>query len=259
MNVLHPLLSIKNNPKLKYSVIAILLYLFFLIYSLPASIALSFVSLPKNIVLSSVSGTAWSGQARQVKYSAVNFGLLKWQIHPLHLLAGKLVADISLRNDEQYIHSEISLGLSGAVELEDTRFLVDIASLQPLTYGMPFSYAGYVKGDFPVSFIHKNRYLQFTGQLDVMDLKLISPQQQLFGDLHVDFSAEKEGGSSARIKDTGGPLSISGKLSLSKNAMLHLSTKLSARETGSSLDQLLSLFGKKDQSGRVQLNTQFQL
>ena len=90
-------------------------------------------------------------------------------------------------------------------------------------------------------------------------MKLTSPQQASFGDLHLDFNAEKEGGSSASIKDSGGPLSISGKLSLSKNAVLHLSTKLSARETGSSLDQMLSILGKKDQSGRVQLNTRFQL
>lgn len=259
MNVSRVFLALKNNQKLKYIVIAITLYLFFLIYTLPASFALSFVQLPKNIVLSSVSGTAWSGQARQVKYSSVNLGLLKWKIHPLHMLIGKFAADISLTNGEQYLHSEISLGLSGAVELEETRFFIDISTLQPLTYGMPFSYAGYAKGDFPVSYIHKNHYLQLTGQLDLNDLKLTSPQQQLFGDIHVDFSATKDGGSSADITDAGGPLRISGKLNMDKNAMLHLSAKLSARETGSSLDQLLSLFGKKDQSGRIQLNSQLRL
>ena len=259
MNVSQAFLVLKNNQKLRYFLIAILLYVFFLIYSLPASFALSFVQLPKNIMVSSVSGSVWSGQARQVKYSSVDFGFLKWQIHPLYLLTGKLAASISLRNGEHSIQSDISLGLSGAVELVDTRFLIDIASLQPLTYGMPFSYAGHATGDFPVIFIDKSHYLQFTGQLDLNDLKLTSPQQQLFGDINVEFSADKDGGSSARITDTGGPLKISGKLKLDKHAVLHLSAKLSARETGSSLDQLISLFGKKDQSGRVQLNTQLRL
>ena len=257
MKFLHVFLALRNNQK--YIVSAILLYLFFLIYSLPASFALLFIQLPKNIVLSSVSGTVWSGQARQVKYSSVNFGLLKWQIQPLHMLTGKLAANISLRNGKQFIRSEISIGLSGAIELEETRFLIDIESLQPLTYGMPFSYAGQLAGDFPVSFIHKNHYLQFTGQLELNDLKLTSPQAQSFGDINIDFSAQKDGSSSAQIKDAGGPLSISGKLSLNKNARLTLAAKLSARETGGSLDQLISILGKKDQSGRVQLNTQFQL
>lgn len=259
MNVPRIFISIKNNQKLRYVVMALALYLFFLIYSLPASFVLSFVSLPKNIMLSSVSGSAWSGQARELNYSAVNLGVLKWQINPLYLLTGKLVADVSLSNRGQYFNSEISLGLSGNIELEDTRFRVDIASLQPLTYGMPFTYAGHVTGDFPAAFIETNHYLQLTGQLVLNDLKLTSPQQQLFGDINLEFTADKNGGSSARITDGGGPLSISGMLRLDKSAGLYLSAKLSARETGSQLDQMLSLFGKKDQAGRVQVNTQLRL
>ena len=73
------------------------------------------------------------------------------------------------------------------------------------------------------------------------------------------FRAEKEGATSGMIKDIAGPLSLSGQLALSKNGRLSLKTRLSARESGTSLDQMVAFLGKKDASGRVAFNYDYQL
>lgn len=264
MNVSQIFSSLKNishNKKVRYGFFIFACYLFFLIYSLPASVVLRFIHLPKNITLSSVSGTIWSGKVRQVKYSSPGFeiGTLAWELHPLNLILGEISADITVSNGEQFISSGVSVAMSGALKLEDTRFSINIATLQPLTYGMPFSYAGEVSGNFPVSYIHKNQQFSLTGQLDLNDVRLISPQQQSFGDINIEFRAEKEGGSSAIIKDLGGPLRLTGQLLLNKNAGVSISTQLSAREADSSLEQMISILGKKDETGRVHFNQHFQL
>lgn len=248
-----------NKKNIQYILIILALYLFFLITSLPATVILSSITLPNNIKLSSISGTIWSGKVRQFKVSGIDMGSIKWELHPLNLIMGELSADVSVVNDKQYINTEVKLSYSGKIELEETRFLVDLSSLQPLIYGMPFSYAGKASGYFPVSFFHKNNYIGLNGKLSLTNMEMISPQRQSFGDFIIDFRAEKEGATSGQIKDSGGVLDISGQLMLKKSGQLNFSAKLAAREMGGSLEKALSFLGKKDASGRVQVNSNFKL
>lgn len=243
----------------KTILIVIALYLFFLVTTLPASVVLSAINFPKNITLSSISGTIWSGNVRQLHVSGVALGSVNWELHPLNLIIGELSADVSIINNQQYINTQFNLSSSGRIELEDTRFLIDLSSLQPLTYGMPFSYAGKVSGYFPVSFFKNNDYVGINGKLSLNDIRMISPQRQSFGDLIIDFRAEKEGATSGKIKDSGGLLNATGQLTLNKDGQFNLSMKLAAREAGSSLEKMLSFLGKKDASGRFALNSNFKI
>jgi len=248
-----------NFIKKKFKIISIivLLYLFFLIINFPANIVLSTIDLPSNIKLTSVSGTIWSRKAQQFRYSGIGLGSVKWELHPLNLIMGELSAKISIINNQQYIKSNVNFSSSGKIELEDTRFLIDLSLFQPLTYGMPFSYSGIALGYFPISFFHKNNYVGVNGKLSLNNMEMTSPQRQSFGGFVIDFRAEKEGATSAQINDSGGPLNLVGQLILNKNGQVDLSAKLAAREAGSSLEQMLSFLGRKDANGSVQLNSSF--
>ncbi|MCK5723001.1 MAG: hypothetical protein KAI84_10725, partial [Gammaproteobacteria bacterium] len=68
-----------NKRNMKIILIVIALYLFFLITTLPATVALAAINLPKNITLSSISGTIWSGNARQFHVSGVALGSVNWE------------------------------------------------------------------------------------------------------------------------------------------------------------------------------------
>jgi len=248
---------VKEN--IKYILAVGFLYLLFLIINIPATVVLSAVNLPKNLSLTAISGTVWSGKAQQLNYMGISFGVVSWELHPLNLLLGELSADISITNNEQYINTEASISSSGKIELEETRFAIDVSSLQPLTYGMPFAYSGNATGYFPVSYFHKNNYVGVNGTLSLTAIGMVSPQQQPLGDFEINFQAEKEGATSGRIKDSDGPLNIDGKLLLKKDGQFTISAKLATADTGSSLEQALSLFGSKDSNGRVQFNSRFKL
>lgn len=235
------------------------LYFFFLILTLPANIIVPFIKMPDNIKISSISGTVWSGTVSKLEISGINLGLVSWELHPLNLLIGELSVDVSIINKKQYFKSKVFFSSSGKIEFEETDFQFNLSSLQPLTYGMPFSYAGDVSGYFPVSYFYKDNYVGINGKLSLSNMEMISPQRQSFGDFVVDFRAEKEGATSGRIKDSGGQLSVDGKLNLSKNGQFKITTTLAAREKNSSLEQVISFLGRKDASGRVLLNSNFML
>ena len=248
-----------NKKTIKYIGITFFLYLLFLIVNVPASLAISFINLPTNLTYRTVSGTAWTGKLQQARYKGVSLGTVNWEFSPLNLLLGELSSDVSIVSNEQYINTELTVSLSGKVNLEETRFSIDLSSLQPLTYGMPFAYEGKASGYFPVSFFLKNEYVGLNGKLSLSAIAMISPQQQSLGDFMVDFRAENEGATSGKIADNGGPLSISGTLNLSKNGQIVVSAKLAAKEAGSALEQALAFFGRKDSNGRVIVNTRFKL
>ena len=247
----------KNNIKLIFAVF--ILYIFFLLINIPASFVFSTMDLPKNVKTNVVSGSIWSGKVRQLTVSGVSLGSISWQLHPLSLLIGNITADVSAVNNKQYINSEISISLSGKVELEETRFKFDLESLQPLIYGMPITYSGKASGYFPFSYFQKNNYVAVNGKLSLSSINMISPQLKNFGDFIVDFRAEKEGGTSGKIKDSGGELSLDGKLNLNKNGLIHISTKLAARESGSSIDNVLGFLGRKDSKGQINITNSFNL
>ncbi len=220
---------------------------------------MSWVKLPSNVTLLSLSGTIWSGKARQVRVSGIELGSMSWDVHPFNFLMGELSIDVWIKNNNQYIQSKIIMASSGKVTLEDTKFKIKLALLAPLTYGMPVSYNGTASGYFPISFFLKNNYVGINGKLSLSGIELISPQRQYFGDFTVDFRTEKAGASSGKIKDVAGELLVNGAITINKNGLLNLSAKIAARETGSSIDQMLPFFGKKDEGGRIQLNNNFQL
>jgi len=243
-----------NKINIKTVLIVLVAYSFFLITTLPASVVFSLISLPKNMSLASFSGTIWSGQARQLRISGIELGSVSWKLHPFNLLLGELSAELSIKNRNQYIKSEINLSPSGKIALEETRFEIELSSLAPLTYGLPVSYSGTASGYFPVSFFHKNNYVGLNGKLSLSGIEMISPQPQYFGDFIADFRAEKEGATSGLIKNAHAELNLDGKLKLTKKGQFTVSAKLSARTKDSSLDQMLSFFGRKDGNGNVQLN-----
>ena len=255
-----PSFSVSFNKKnIKIAISVIVLYLFFLIVSIPANVLLSKLNIPKNVIINSVSGTVWSGNIGQLQVSSINVGRVSWDLSPLNLLIGELSADIAIINDEQFINSKVNVSSSGKIELEETRFSINLSTLAPLTYVMPFTYSGKASGYFPVSIFLKNNFVGINGKLSLANIKMISPQQQTFGDFIVDFRAEKEGATSGKIKDMGGALDISGLLNLNKKGQFSISAKLAARESDAALEQILSFLGKKDARGRVELNSSIKI
>lgn len=243
-----------ENKKSRFILLILFLYIFFILKNIPAGFVLSQISMPANVVLSSVSGTLWKGTVAKVRYLNIDLGELNWNLHPLNLLTGNLSADVFLGTGEEYVKSEVEMTISGKIKLEETRFSMKLSSLQPLTYGMPVAYSGKIEGYLPVSYIRKNNYMSINGNVSFSNLMLLSPQEQLLGDFSLGMRAENDGATSCLIRDVAGPFELNGKCSLTKKGKFSLLSTIAVREANSDLDSMLRFLGNQDSTGRVAFN-----
>lgn len=73
---------------LLYGSIGLLLYLVFLIATVPAHVITGWLPLPKTVALQQPSGTLWQGQARHLQLDSVTLDTVEWQLSPWSLLTG---------------------------------------------------------------------------------------------------------------------------------------------------------------------------
>lgn len=246
-----------NKPSVKYSFAVVGLYLIFLLATAPASILFSNIKLPANLRLTSISGTVWNGRIEQVEFSGIQVGSVQWVVQPLALLLGSLSADVEINNKAQYLTTTMTLSLFKKFELDGTLFNVDLALFQPLIYGMPIAYSGQASGALPRFSFKKNDSIILNGKLSLNAIKLISPQQQEFGNFVIDFNSKNEKSISAVIRDDNAPLKLNGNIDLNHLGQLTLETQFSALEKNGSLDKMLEFLGRADEKGQRQFETSF--
>ena len=248
-----------NKPSVKISAAVVGLYLIFLLATAPASILFSNIKLPPNLRITSVSGTVWNGRIEHVEFSGIQVGSVQWVVHPLALLLGSLSVDIEIKNKAQYLTTTMKLSPLKKIQLEGTLFDVDLALFQPLIYGMPIAYSGQAKGALPHFSFKKNDSISLNGKMSLNAIKLISPQQQEFGNFIIDFNSINEKSIKAVIRDDNAPLKLNGNIDLDHLGQLKLATQFSALEENSSLDKMLDFLGRADEKGQRQFETSFTL
>ncbi len=80
---------------LKWALLALLVYVIFLIAKLPASQVLYRFDLASNMSLEGVSGTIWQGRAATLINNGIEVENLKWDVSFSSLLLGNIDADVS--------------------------------------------------------------------------------------------------------------------------------------------------------------------
>ncbi|MDN4502957.1 type II secretion system protein N [Alteromonadaceae bacterium BrNp21-10] len=120
----------KSTVKIVLSAIA--LFLFFLIWHLPATVVLDRVNLPKNIRLSGVSGTLWQGHLQQLVVNGIAINDVDWQLDALPLLMAEVQAQIDAGNsrdiEEVALSGQISLS-TDHIQLSDAQVYVPASTL----------------------------------------------------------------------------------------------------------------------------------
>ncbi|WP_445946898.1 type II secretion system protein N [Shewanella sp.] len=107
----------------KKIILAVALYLIFLVVYLPTKWLVSIAPLPANVSLSGVTGSVWNGQIDLVQIGPRQIEQLKWQLSPWALLLGQANVDINLGNRATAVSgkADVSWSLSG-VKVQGLRF-----------------------------------------------------------------------------------------------------------------------------------------
>ena len=117
------------NSRRGLVVVAVLTTLIALIVLFPARVAYRLVSSPL-VAMSGISGTVWSGEAREFSTNGVYLRDLEWRIRPLGLLTGRLVYDIAGSPVSGFLESEVAVGFGGDVTLSGLTASVPLQMLE---------------------------------------------------------------------------------------------------------------------------------
>ncbi|GIU19378.1 type II secretion system protein N [Shewanella colwelliana] len=246
----------------KKVLIGVAVYLVFLIALFPASLAVKLAPLPKNIVISGVSGTIWSGNIDALTVQKRQLELIQWQLSPWGLLLGKANLDLVIGNRASVANGKgfVSLSMSG-VDASDLRFE---APSDFLIGNARLPFRTKVDGHFSLMVQTLEQGLpwceQLVGKLFVQGLQVNNQFGQYpLGDMAVGLSCV-DGNIKIASDETMNPLGLTGHALLKADKQIQVTAKV--RETDAQpndLKQALSFLGKKDSQGYYPITYQGRL
>lgn len=86
----------------------------FLIGTLPAKLALSYVSLPSHISVSQVEGTIWRGEAKRISFNQIDIEDVRWNTSVMALLTGAAQVYVEFGRGKNSLRGSGDLGYSSA-------------------------------------------------------------------------------------------------------------------------------------------------
>lgn len=117
----------KIKKLLGLSVVGLLAWAFFLLVNLPAAFVYQMAPMPRNVSVSNISGTAWSGQAGEVTVNDITLTGISWDIKASALFRQALEADITVGDLQSPISAEATIRVTTS-EINLTNTTVDVTA-----------------------------------------------------------------------------------------------------------------------------------
>jgi hypothetical protein len=219
----------------KFSLLALGLgaYLTFVVVSFPASVAYRWFA-PAAVQLAGIDGTVWRGSAAYGSYGDGDLGFsdLRWQLHPTALLTGRLSLSTEWRLTDGSAVANVTAS-KNRIELTDVRAETSLQNLRAL---LPLGETeGLVRVRLQSLEIVDGWPASANGELTVSGLSVFpfmpSANQGLIplGDFEARFAPQETPGILGVVNDRGGPLELSGRISLTPDRMYRIEALIKPR------------------------------
>lgn len=233
--------------------IAPALFVLFALVQFPARLAFAWFA-PPGVGGFGFAGTIWNGSARIISVDGLQLRNTEWELAVPWLLTGRLAGDFRTRWSGGFAEGFASIGFGGTVTLRDTQASVELSLVDSLL-GLP-SLAGQLTADIAVLELADGWPHRFVGTGEIRSLS--SPLMgeagaDLIGDVGFDFDTATETESdtvTGRLRDTGGPLELDGRIRLTPPGEYELEARVRARESAPpSLRNNLNYLGPPEPDG----------
>lgn len=249
----------QKRKYIRYGLFAAACYVFFLIVTIPASFAVSFLNsnpqLKRQLQVTAASGTLWSGSAANIRVSGINLGQLNWDLKILPLLIGHLKVYLNFSNKSSAANNisgsgYVSVSLFGELSADDFTISTTADAVAPLMYGMPARFGGDINAHVKSLNLVKGERLNIDSRIVISKASLVSPQKISYGDVLIKTSPDKNG-SVFVLSDQGGPLILDGTIKIKGNGSYAVNLGLGARNSASAdLQNGLRFIGRRDATGK---------
>lgn len=248
------------KSKLKYVFLGLLCYLTFLVMQFPASNAYALVKSTlsaQNVPLKlyGLQGSVWKGSASTLIYDGHRFDTAVWEFYPLDLLTAKVTLSVRLKGKDIAFKGKLSQSLFGELFLENVHANVGAAKLLALLKIPAVKLGGKLSLNVVAAEIQGSMPSYIQGRLLWTDATSTFPQKLSLGDMFADLTTDDNGDIKALLGDGGGPLELSGGLTLTPVGQYEAKGLFSSREGRNSvLGRSLGFVGRYDSAGKIAFN-----
>ena len=230
--------------------LATLLFAFTVLLRAPARWLLA--ALPNTVECQSPTGTLWRGSCAQLQIPTGTLNQVSWSLHPWPLLLGHLDADLRSADAHAAGSTRASLRTGGHL------LLSQLHAQLPLDAGymafFPAGWSGQVELALDALELRSGQLVSIEGTATARGLARRNPPMP-FGSFELRFAPGPTSGDDAAIhgelRDLGGPLAVSGTLSIRNGHEYLLSGLVAARpEADAELAKIIEYIGPPDAQGR---------
>lgn len=236
--------------------LGILVFVIGLVALFPARVAYRWFA-PPAFVASGISGSVWSGQAKEAIAYGTYFRDVSWRFHLLKLFTAKLGYAIESRFASGSLRADIAVSISGALSANDLQATLPLSAMQsiPALTGV----RGSVAADFAELRIVSGIPVTADGILEISALSIPLVSRDPLGGFKAEFFSQ-ESGIAASIEDTNAVLDVAGSLQLAADGTYQLLAHLTATgDTPAPVREQLQFLGAANDRGQHELRLEGQL
>ena len=201
--------------------------------------------------MSGLSGTFWSGEARELSAGGVYLSDVRWNVKPLHLLTGKIVLALEASPVSGFVETDVIATLNGKLSLTNLTASLPLAPL-----AQPFRVPG-LQGSASLQFdritVTDGLPVAADGVLTVADFSAAKLFRGPLGGYKVEFFTQNNG-IAASIEDTDGVVDLAGSLKVNADRSYQFLGKVAAKaNTPQALRNQFRALGNPDDRGQYEL------
>lgn len=238
--------------------LAILLFLVFLMATAPAKLAYAYyktrVAPDAPVLLSSVTGSLWSGRAAPALLGGQRVDSLSWELRPWALLIGRIQARVEFRYGDSYGTAEVARGFTGKIYAKNIEARIDLQRMRLLAQVLPLGMEGSLLLNLKELVLDRRSIVNAEGLLAWDGAVITVPQRTEFGNLRVAVTTDNDG-VKATLSDGGGPLQAEGLFSVARDGNYKFTGVFAARDQNQRmLVQGLQMLGRSSPDGKANIS-----
>jgi len=227
-----------------------------LVIFFPARVAYHWF-LPDTISFAGISGSVWSGSAREASAQGIYVRDLTWRMQPLALLTGKIGFSFAASPRPGFMEGNVKLGFGGQVTFEELTASLTLQELEPVI-GVP-GLSGTANAKLPRLVLNEGLPTAAEGVVEITNLILPNLYRGSVGGYRAEFFTQ-DTGVMASIEDTDGVIDIAGSLRLATDRSYEFIAQIAPKnDTPESVRRQMQFLGSANERGQHELRLEGQL
>lgn len=227
-----------------------------LVIAFPARLAWQWLA-PPGVALQGISGSIWSGRAREASAGGVYLTDVQWRFHPFAIFAGRIEYGVRATPVAGFIEADVSIRAGGTTGLENASASLPIAALAPF-----IEVAG-LDGDIDLEIerllIRDGLPSEASGTVTLSGLVIRPLATSVLGDFGATFETV-DGVVRGDVRDLSGVLDVTGNVELRPDRSYSFTGMIGARPGApQEVDAQLQYLGSADAEGRRSFRLEGQL